>query len=105
MGRGSDERNLLRRHMGKQTEYLKAVARERNQARVEAADLRAQLERERMRYGRQLAANGAWMQLAAHLARNGQQELAQRYKQKADEAAARVRLEDFVVAHVNKGAE
>jgi len=57
-----------------------------------------ELEQLRMSRGRRLAANAVWMQLCSWLARNDQQELAQKWKRRADKAAADVRPEDFVVA-------
>ena len=61
-------------------------------------DLKAEVLMERLRYGQQVAKNSVFMMLLSHLARNGQQELAQRYLKAADDAAASVQLTDFVEA-------
>lgn len=63
-------------------------------------NLKDEVLMERLRYGQQAAKNAVLMMLLSHLARNGQQELAQRYLKAADEAAANVRIEDFVTAKV-----
>lgn len=61
-------------------------------------NLKDEVLMERLRYGQQVAKNSVFMMLLSHLARNGQQELAQRYLKAADDAAANVKLEDFVKA-------
>lgn len=71
--------------------------------KTQLADALRDVERLRMKGGRAQAANATWMQLCAWLARNGQQETAQKWKRRADAAAADVRLEDFVVAGVGRG--
>ena len=60
-------------------------------------------ERERwmLKYGQQRARNAVFMQAMATLARRGDADFARRVVQRADEAAAAVRLEDFTRAHVN----
>lgn len=73
-----------------------AVLKEREALTTRVSELEKERDRERLRYGRQFAANTVWMKLAAKLARNGQQELAQETMRKAGDAAAAVRLEDFV---------
>jgi len=60
-------------------------------------------ERERwmLKYGQQRARNAVFVQAMATLARRGDADFARRVVQRADEAAAAVRLEDFARAHVN----
>jgi hypothetical protein len=65
---------------------------------AEAAPLRAEVERLRMDAGRQLARCAVFMQAMSWLARNGYQERAKKFVERADAAAADVRPEDFVVA-------
>lgn len=62
--------------------------------------LRAEIERLRMEAGRQQARCAVFMSAMAWLARNGHQERAQQWVKRADDAAADVRPEDFVVAKV-----
>jgi len=64
----------------------------------EVAALRAEVERLRMKAGRLQARVSVFMQAMGWLARNGHQVRAQRWIARADESAADVRPEDFVVA-------
>jgi len=65
------------------------------------AEAREDVDRERLRYGQQMARNARFMSAMAFLARHGKAEWAQDVVKEADAQAAAVRLEDFVVPHLN----
>jgi len=67
--------------------------------------LAAERERWMLKCGQQQARNAVFMQAMASVARRWDADFARRVVQRADEAAAAVRLEDFTRVHVNTGAD
>jgi len=61
-------------------------------------------ERWMLKYGQQRARNAVFMLAMAALARSGDQPFARKWVDRADAAAANVRLEDFVKAQTNRGS-
>jgi hypothetical protein len=87
------------------TPYRCRANDENDTLRASLARVTAELAEERMKAGRLQARCSVFMQAMAWLARNGHQERAQRWVARADESAADVRQEDFVVARTNGASQ